>query len=246
MKTGSFVKHSVFFVILGFVFISANVISNSAVNTALQLTVEGDLTGSYNETQIKNELPTVTGWGGYQRTTGTIVPASKWKGIHLPLFLSSLIRDDDFNVSAIAIDDYSISMTRDEINGGIRAFDDENNTLVTTVIPILAYEENDAPISNDDGPLRLVFIGDNNESILTMSPRWVKQIVILHITTIVGETSSITITSTSTTAEPHTSDSTTTSEEENLTTNSDVSLSLPILVLVITTIIIKGFRNRKY
>ncbi len=246
MKTGSFVKQSVFFVLLGFVFISANVLSNSAVITALQLTVEGDFVGSYDETQIKNELPTVTGWGGYQRTTGTIVPASKWKGIHLPLFLSSLIGDDDFNVSAIAIDDYSIFMTRDEIYGGIRAFNDENNTLATTVIPILAYEENDVPISNDEGPLRLAFIGDNNESILTMSPRWVKQIVTLHITTIVEETSSITITSTSTTTETHTSDSTTTSEEENSTTNSDVSFNLPILILVTTIIIIKGFRNRKY
>ena len=232
--------------LIGVIFVSVTSMTGSASIVAMNLTIEGAVTDIYDEVEIKNDLPTVSGWGGYQKTTGAIVTASKWKGIHLPLFLSSLLGDVNYNVSFIAIDDYSKSLTRDEVVGGIRAFDDLNNTLTTKVIPVLAYEENDVPVSNDDGPLRLVFIGENNDSILTVSPRWVKQIVTLSITIITDETSSVLSTSASTTTLiTDTSTSTSSEDTESFSTTSN-SIEFSLLVLVLSVTIITGLRKLKY
>ncbi|MHA1975833.1 MAG: hypothetical protein ACW98I_02900 [Candidatus Hodarchaeales archaeon] len=239
-------NYSLFIVIIGSLILSTTILTTSAFVTALQLTVEGDITDSLDENQIKNELPTVSGLGGYQRSTGTIVPASEWKGIHVPLFLSSLLGDVNYNVDFVAIDDYSISITRDEVEGGIRAFDGSNTTLPAKVIPVLAYEENDVPVSNEDGPLRLVFIGENNESILTVSPRWVKQIVKLIVTIITEDTSSVINTGTSTTIPISNNSTSTSSEETDTFTTASISIKFSFLLLGISTIIITGIRRKKY
>lgn len=177
-------------VIFGILF---NVLSDTVVSGSspiMQLSFEGDVSGVYSESTIKNNLPTVTGFGGYQKTKDpyTIVPASKWKGIHLPLLLYNILGEKGYNVTLIASDNYNVSLTNQEIEGDIRAFDDTNTTLDVEVIPVLAYEENDTPVADEDGPIRIVFIGENNQSILTTSRKWVRQVVTIHVATEDGST----------------------------------------------------------
>ncbi len=247
MKFKTDVLSTVCFTLLLLVIATIQPLISSGHIKVMQLTVEGDVSDSFTETQIKDDLPTISGWGGYRRSTGTIVDASKWKGVHLPLFLTSLAGDSDYNISAVAIDDYSVTITRDEIEGGIRAFDELNNTLATKVIPVLAYEENDVPVSNDDGPLRLVFIGENNASILTVSPRWVKQIVTLSISLGTDESSSLIVTTTSTqTTIINSSTPTTSTIEEKTSATSGLSFGVSILVFVLATSVVASLRRKKH
>ena len=227
MKFNEVSKSMTIIVLTGLVLFSCNLSIIPASLTTMQLTLTGNVTGVLTEAEIKQVLPTVTGYGGYQKSTGTIVNASEWKGIHIPLFLSSILGDLDYNISVIAIDDYSIDLTRAEVEGGIRAFDEDNNTLSTKVIPVLAYEEDNAPVLDDDGPLRIVFIGENNQSILTVSQRWVRQVDTLRVTLTTGET--ITLTSNSI--------------PESTTSNGSFGVSF--LMLILTSTLIVGIRRKR-
>ncbi len=227
MKFNKASKSMTIIVLTGLVLFSSNLSIIPASLTTMQLTLTGNVTGVLTEAEIKQVLPTVTGYGGYEKSTGTIITGSIWKGIHIPLFLSSILGDLDYNLSVIAADLYSRNFTRDEVEGGLRGFDKDNNTLSIKVIPVLAYEENDTALSDDDGPLRIVFIGENNQSILTISKYWVRQVDILRVSLNTGET--ITLTSNSI------PDSTT----------SNASFSVSILMLILTSTLIVVIRRNK-
>ncbi len=169
----------------------------------MKLDIEGAVSISYSESDIKQSLPAISGWGGMQKTKDpyTIISPTFWKGVNIPLMLESIVNGLDYNISIIASDDYNKNFTSQDINGAIRTFDEENNTLDTTGIPVLAFEESNSTIDEEDGPLRLVFIGENNQSILTISSIWVKQVDTIHISVEGG----ITITLSTTTAAKSTS-----------------------------------------
>ncbi|MHA1968299.1 MAG: hypothetical protein ACW964_10900 [Candidatus Hodarchaeales archaeon] len=169
----------------------------------MQLAISGSITESYNESEITTELPTITGYGGYMRRTGSIFQPVKWKGIDLPALMTSLVGQIDYNISIISVDGYRVNLTASEVEGEIRTFDEENTTLSIKAIPCLAYEQDDAALNSEDGPLRLVFIGENNQSVLTFGPLWVGQVITVFIET----TDEITSIPTSTT--PHESETST-------------------------------------
>jgi hypothetical protein len=203
----------------------------------MELTIEGAISDSYSESKIKNDLPSVTGYGGKQKTQPpySITAPSKWKGIYLSRFLMDLLGDQDYNVSFISQDDaFTVNLTRNEINGGIRAFDETNTTLETVTISVLAYEEDDKALDSEDGPLRLVFVGENNQSILTISTLWVKQVDTIRVFTSNGN--SLTITST---------DITTTGSQSTQTTNSKTSIWITIWEMMITFFLLIFLRERR-
>lgn len=167
-------------------------ISRSAPLT-MQLTISGGITESYNESEIKTDLPTITGYGGFMKRTGSISQPVKWKGINLPALMTTLVNQVDYNISVIAVDGYQKNFTKSEVEGTIRSFNENNNTISIKAIPCLAYEQNDTALSSEDGPLRLTFIGENNQSILTSSSLWVYQVITIRIET----TDEITTTTTS-------------------------------------------------
>jgi hypothetical protein len=177
-------------VIAGVLFSLLNISLAFGSPLAMQLTFEGDVSGIYTESTIKNDLPTVTGFGGFQNSYGTIkiFSVTKWKGVHLPLLLKSILGDKEYNVTLIAPDNFNTSLTKQEVEGGIRAFDETNTTIAVKAIPILAYEGNDSLVGDIDGPLRTVFVGENNQSIMTDGWRWVRQIVTIHVVTEDGST----------------------------------------------------------
>jgi hypothetical protein len=149
----------------------------------MKLDIEGAVSISYSESDIKQSLPVISGWGGMQKTRDpfAIISPSFWKGVNIPELLNSFVGALDYNISIIASDGYNKNFTSQDVNGAIRTFDEENTTLVTVGIPVLAFEENNTVIDIDDGPLRLVFIGENNQSILTISSLWVRQVETIHI-----------------------------------------------------------------
>ena len=188
-------------------------------SVVMQLILEGPISTTYFKSQIMNDLPTVTGYGGYQKKTGTIVNGSKWKGIHLSALLSSIQEDTDYNISVVAQDGYNMNFTKSEIFGGIRTFDETNTTLNVIALPVLAFEENDTLIGSEDGPLRLVFVGENNQSILTSSSLWVKQVDTIRILTTINETSTV----------PTTTDSQTTTTDSQNTTTDNITSWIPLV-----------------
>jgi hypothetical protein len=168
---------------------SSNMIQASPAE--MKLDIEGDVSHSYSESDIKQSLPVISGWGGMQKSSGTIIDPSFWKGVNIPLMFDSIVNDLDYNISIIASDGYNKNFTSQDVNGAIRAFNEENVTLNVTVIPVIAFE---GDIETADGPLRLVFIGENNQSILTISALWVRQVDTIHIDIEGGITITITTT----------------------------------------------------
>ncbi|MCK4849575.1 MAG: hypothetical protein KAT16_11135, partial [Candidatus Heimdallarchaeota archaeon] len=143
--------------------------------TAMELDIEGDVTISYTESDIMQSLPIVVGWGGKIRTQFPYTADSPtfWKGVHLALMLDSLVDELDYNISVRSADGLYANLTRQEVNGGVRTCNEENVTLDIKAIPVLAFEENNITLDAEDGPLRLVFVGENNQSILTISTLWI-------------------------------------------------------------------------
>ncbi len=237
MKVSSIWKFKTLIFVIGLILINSNLSPAIASITNMQLTLEGNVIGTLTEAEIKLGLPTTTGWGGYQNSRGTITPTSRWKGVHIPLFLTSILEELEYNVTIMALD-YSINLTRAEVEGGIRTFDEENNTLTTKAIPILAYEQNDNTVKDGDGPLRLVFIGENNLSILTYGPLWVKQVITLRVTL----NSEIIFSLTSISVPEFTSS---TSDENNTESTSGNSFGVTILFLTIATPMIIWIRRKR-
>ena len=170
-----------------------NVLSDTVVSGSspiMQLSFEGDVSGTFSESAIKNELPTVSGYGGSINSYGNIkvYSATKWQGIHLPLMMNSILGNKGYNVTIIAVDGYNKTLTQSQVEGDIRAFDDTNTTLDVSVIPVLAYEGNETSVGDEDGPLRIIFVGENNQSIYTDGFRWIKQVVTIHVATEDGST----------------------------------------------------------
>ncbi len=171
----------------------------SSLPAVMELDIEGSISISYSESDIKQSLPLISGWGGKINTYGTPSSPTYWKGIHLPSILDSLVGDLNYNISVQPSDGYPPqNLTRQEVNGAIRTFDSENVTLDIKAIPVLAFEENNITLDTEDGPLRLVFVGENNQSILTISTLWVKHIDTIQIVTENGSTTTLTTTTQST------------------------------------------------
>lgn len=154
------------------------VIMSSATMT---LSVTGAVTHTLSEAEIL-KLPSITGWGGYWKTKEpyTIVDPQKFKGVNLPIWLEIITGTIDYNVTVYASDGYLWKFSKEEINGGLFTTDENNQSTDIKAIPVIAYEENDSPLSGVD-PLRLAFVGENNEKILTISLIWVKYVVRIDI-----------------------------------------------------------------
>jgi hypothetical protein len=187
----------------------------------MELNIEGGISKSYSETDIKQSLPIVSGWGGYVNRLGNPSNSTYWKGVNLPSMFNTFVGELDYTISVIASDDYNTTMTREEVDGGIRASNEENITLAIKAIPVLAFEESNITIDEEKGPLRLVFVGENNQSILTESFRWIRQVETIRLSIEDG----ITITLTTTTPK---------------STSSGF-----ILVIIPTLILLIAYRRRK-
>ena len=94
---------------------------------------------------------------------------------------------DNYNISVISSDDWTVTYTIDDINGKVDVYDEEGNIIPNhDAIMILAYKEDGKYYSEIDpegeiGPLRVAFVDDN---IITSSNLWSKMVVSIEIITI--------------------------------------------------------------
>jgi DMSO/TMAO reductase YedYZ molybdopterin-dependent catalytic subunit len=130
------------------------------------------------------ELPATEGWGGIKNSAGKIFPAEEIKGV----LLTDLIDlvggfDENVGVSIVAKDGYSMTMSYDQITeGDFITYDPgtgEENEVDYQMKVIVAYQRDGEPIpADDDGPLRLYIIGEDNNQVVDghWIVKWVEKI----------------------------------------------------------------------
>jgi hypothetical protein len=85
----------------------------------------------------------------------------------------------NYNITVTASDGWTSEFTKDQINGEIELYNEtgekieEGNATMT-----LAYIEDNEYINENDGPLRIAFIGEN---VITASNLWSKAVEIIEI-----------------------------------------------------------------
>lgn len=136
-----------------------------------------------NSTDISG-LPSLGAAGGYKNSIGTLVGPFNYTGVQLTTLLNLVGGITIYNsVKVIASDNYTWSLTYDEIAAGnFTTYDPITGNPVQhnqTLTPILAYYKNDVNLTSDEGPLRLAIVGP--EDLLTDSKFWIKWVARLEV-----------------------------------------------------------------
>ncbi len=146
------------------------------------LTIQGiSSTNGYTMTDLM-ELEAIEGYGGYKRSTGTIVGPLKCKGVSLNLLLEQvggISSNEDLEV--ISSDGWKVTYTAQMLSGSVLAYDNTTgeNLGADEFQIILAYEIDGTKILSDDGPLRLSFISEYGY--LTDGNLWAKKVETMKI-----------------------------------------------------------------
>ena len=127
-------------------------------------------------------LPSVSGVGGYKKTTGTIVGPSNYKGVPIISLLNDIggmSQSSDLIIEAT--DGYVVSYSYSMIVGQVTAYDNEtgSNLGISEFEMIVAYEQDGNALATDDGPLRIAYLSD--EGHLSDGSLWAKKIQDIEI-----------------------------------------------------------------
>ncbi|MBI9044723.1 MAG: hypothetical protein JEZ06_09570 [Anaerolineaceae bacterium] len=131
-------------------------------------------------------LESTTGYGGTISSAGVITPPQVLKGITVTS-LCDLVGglEPGMGVSIVAKDGYAMTMSYEQIaEGNYITYDPgtgDENSIEGSLSTIVAFERDGEAISSDeDGPLRLFIIGDENNHIVDghWTVKWVKKIIL--------------------------------------------------------------------
>ena len=141
--------------------------------------INGDNTVQFTLSEIKS-MNSVSGLGGYKKSTGTIVGPHNYTGVHLENLLKSTGNlPPEYTIEIIAGDGYKTYLNRTEVEGTLPGYDkttgDGVGVINSTVI--LAYYEGGEPLP-EGGPLRIVTL---HESYLTDGHYWSKDVVKIQL-----------------------------------------------------------------
>ena len=137
--------------------------------------VNGNQTKTFTMSQLK-ALTTATGNGGILNSAGSITTPEQFKGVAFTTLLDAvggITQDEAVRISAK--DGYTMTVSYNQImNGEFTTFDSAlgKEAAATKKTLIVAYEEKNAAISDDNGPLRTVILSDNGT--VTEGHWWVK------------------------------------------------------------------------
>jgi len=136
----------------------------------------GDETISYSMSALL-ALPSITGEGGYKKTTGTIVGPYTYTGVtiqHLLELAGTL--PVEYSIEAVASDLYTTYFNRTEVEGALKAYNAETGDPVGTgnFTVILAYYKEGEPLDHG-GPLRIVTLSE--DGYLSDGHYWAKDVV---------------------------------------------------------------------
>ena len=138
--------------------------------------VSENINKNYTMAELK-ALPSVSGLGGYKKTTGTLVGPSTYKGVPIISLLDDIGGPSPSSDLIIrATDGYVVSYSYSMIAGQITAYDNETgaNLGIDEFEMIIAYEQDGNALATDDGPLRIVYLSD--EGYLSDGNLWAKKI----------------------------------------------------------------------
>ncbi len=127
-------------------------------------------------------LPSISGIGGYKKTTVTIVGPSTYKGVPILSLLDDIVGmlpTSDLIISAT--DGYTVSYSNSMIIGQVTAYDNKTgaNLGINEFQMIVAYEQDGKALATDIGPLRIAYLSD--EGHLSDGSLWAKKIQDIEI-----------------------------------------------------------------
>ena len=158
--------------------------SSNNPDSSVVLTIQGSSsTNNYTMAEIK-EFQSVTGNGGYRKSTGTLVGPNIYKGVELLTILEDvggLAPGEELEI--IASDDYKIVLSYEILQGHLIAYDSVtgDNLGIGNFSIILAYEMDGGNLAPGDGKLRVACLAEEGENYLSDSSIWVKDVVSLNV-----------------------------------------------------------------
>ena len=127
--------------------------------------------------------------GGLLTSAGSINGPYKYTGVALDDVLSLVGGSTEENsIRITASDGYAMVYTWDELEGGFLTFSPTTGDEVEAtkgLTAVLAYYEDDEPLPEGHGPIRLVVLGE--EGLITEGHYWVKQVVKIEVIKAVQE-----------------------------------------------------------
>ena len=121
--------------------------------------------------------------GGLLTSAGTIKGPYKYTGVALSevLALVGTITDEN-SLRVTAADGYAMVFTWEELHGDFLTFNPATGDEVEAteeLIPVLSYWEDDEPLPDGHGPIRLVILGE--EGLISEGHFWIKQVAEIEV-----------------------------------------------------------------
>jgi hypothetical protein len=152
----------------------------SSGDTILTVTKDNK-TITYTLADLEN-LPAITGWGGQSTMHGNAV-STQYKGVAMSELLKAVGGMTDKNsLKVTARDDYSRTLTFDQVvNGNFSVSDLSGISVTPSKKPVLfvAYEQSGASLDVDSGPVRLGIMTEQDQ--LTGGDNWVKELCKIEV-----------------------------------------------------------------
>ena len=146
--------------------------------------IYGDIVKDYTLNELE-DLESFTGLGGYINKVNVTSGPFELTGVRISTFLNQFdINSENYNITVTASDGTQQEFNISNIKGEIPIFNETGVQIGNSgVIMILSYKIDNEYIDVSDGPLRLTFDYDAENS-FTSSNLWVKNVVSIEITDI--------------------------------------------------------------
>jgi len=170
-------------------------------DVALELTGPG---GTVSLTMADLQaMPATEGWGGFVSSTGAITIPELFRGVSLADLAAEVGGiTDGMGLTITAEDGYAMTLSfAQAVNGDFITYDPSTGAEITPsgpLYPIVAYSRNDAPLGDDEGPLRLEVVSDERYQVVDghWTVKWVTTLEVkemaaewtLNIEGLTGET----------------------------------------------------------
>ncbi len=128
-------------------------------------------------------LPSITGQGGYKKSSGTISGPYTYTGVAISEILDSIPSlPATYTIRAKARDGYTLSYSMQEMNGHVMVYNETGVEIGTgNLTMMIAYKQNNAYMNeNTNGPLRIAFV--DTEPAITNSGLWLSSLSEIEIT----------------------------------------------------------------
>jgi hypothetical protein len=134
----------------------------------------GEDSETYNFSELKG-LPSITGEGGYRKSTGTIVGPFTYTGVPMYTLLGSVAEvPAGYTLEVVSGDGYTTYFTRAQVEGRFDGYTPSGEPAgIINCTLVLAYYEDSEPLPSG-GPLRVVTL--NEDGNLTDGHFWAKDV----------------------------------------------------------------------